>query len=137
MLESDLWLMFRKACPYAERIENAAKEGTPDVVYPTKTGWGWCELKIAHNNVFWLEKTQFSYAARNARLPISHQVRYLIWNPEVDGGKLIISQDLITYPKVAKGGKIMVSTNELITWNSFQNLVNRMRAYTGDEGDDW
>ena len=55
----------------------------------------------------------------------------------VDGGKLILSESLITYPKVAKGGKIMVSTNELITWNSFQNLVNVMRAYTGDEGDDW
>lgn len=130
MLESDLWLMFLKLCPQAERIENAVKFGTPDVVFPTKqNGWMWLELKLAHGNEFAMEKSQYAFASRMTKTSIRLEPYYLIWSEAEGGGKLLRSSDVMVCPRRAYKDKVWLLTNERVLWSKLVDITAKMGVY--------
>ena len=67
--ETDMAAALKKFYPKMERIENAIKQGTPDVFLPLHTGWQALELKVEHAGYLYFQKSQLAFMARTMDLP--------------------------------------------------------------------
>ena len=97
--EQSLVTFLTSRCKHVERIENAAKGGTPDTVVPTYSGWRWFELKTLHGSELIFQNTQLAFFVKNRRLPQLLWAHVLVAIVGTEQGFILDPSQLLKLPK--------------------------------------
>ena len=129
-LESDLWQDFRNLVTGAQRIENTISSGMSDVLYPTRQGWFWLELKIRYGDCFYMQRYQLAFAVRTLRISSLHAPKYVVYDYREGLGQLFDSKTLLgemeRHPYDEH--KFKVTIHKTIPWITLPEIVYELNA---------
>ena len=128
--ESNLWADFLKLCPQAVRIENSIASGTPDVLFPTETGWRWLELKIQYDLFFYMRPFQLSFAIKTMRMENPALVPYyIIYERDSKTAQVFNAGVLVGLRRFsARQKKVQVQVDFSIPYRSLSEIIVQLGA---------